>query len=111
MVQRNAGLGTRRNLPMSKKQQELASCLLLHIHTSHLRRRCFTSETLPRPLYGWGSETGGDLVTMLMSALPALVSDAVVAKQPVGAVILGASVCSLWCRHRLVSFPVTGKGD
>jgi len=47
---------------------------------------------------------------MLMSALPAVVSDAVVAKQPVSAVILGAFGCSQWGRVS-VSFPVTVKGD
>lgn len=47
---------------------------------------------------------------MLMSALLAQVSHAVVVKHPVGAVILGAFVWSLW-RQDSVAFPVTVKVD
>lgn len=88
----------------------MASCLLWHIHISCLRRRRFTSEALLRLLYGWGFERGGDSVAMLMSGLLALVSRAVVVKQPVGAVISGAFGYGLW-RRDSVSFPVTAEGD
>lgn len=97
-------------MAISQREQEVASCLLWHIHISCLRRRRFTSEALLRLLYGWGFERGGDSVAMLMSGLLTVVSDAVVVKQAVGAVILGALGYRLW-RRGSVSFPVTAEGD